>query len=144
MPLSRLLTQGLLAAALLCPTASADPMQDIRALIGQTYDRPDAKVEIDPVIVVQDYAVANWVQGAQGGRALLKQAHGAWQILLCAGDGLRHTDGLVQAGVPKATAERLAQSLQAAEGQLDPARLKLFSLFGPAVAGPGAAHHDHH
>ncbi|QNM95311.1 copper uptake system-associated protein [Chitinimonas koreensis] len=137
----RALAAGLLAAALSGAAIAGDPAQDIRDVIGRTYDKPDAKVDVAPVVVEQDYAVAGWLQGERGGRALLRQQQGQWQILLCAGDGLRSADGLVNAGVPAAVAQRLAARLGGAEKGIDASRLHLFSLFGNE--GGNASHHAH-
>jgi hypothetical protein len=48
-----------------------------------TFDEPDHRLEVAPVAVVGDNAVAGWVQGNQGGRALLRKRNGKWVLILC-------------------------------------------------------------
>lgn len=72
--------------ALLCAIhstpARADDVSAIRALIGATWDKPDSKVEIDPVVVSGSYVVANWTQGVHGGRALMRRGDKAWSVVV--------------------------------------------------------------
>ena len=123
----------------------ADPAvaKPIRAVISKTYDQPGKPVKTDPVVVSGDHAVADWIQGNFGGRALLRREKGSWGIVLCAGDGLKQAQALVQAGVPKATAANLERQLAVAEKDLPADRLKLFSLFG-TTEGTRAMHEQHH
>lgn len=122
----------------------ADEAQPIRALIGATFDRPEARVVSDPVVIEEDYAVADWVQGGKGGRALLRKQRGQWLIALCAGDSLRSAEGLARAGVPREVARNLSQRLAQAERAVPPAQLELFSRFKPAGDEVSAHHHGHH
>jgi hypothetical protein len=71
-------------------------------------------------------AIADWAQGEMGGRALLRNDHGAWTIILCAGDRIKTRDALVKAGVPLADAERLEKDLASAEAGLSPERARYF------------------
>lgn len=125
----------------------------IQTLISKTYDTPEARVETQPVVVGATYAVADWVQGDRGGRALLrktvKQASKStapdWEIVLCAGDGLRTPEGLAAAGVPKEEAKSLAKRLQAAESRLPVEKVKRFGVFGtPDDPKFQALNHSHH
>ncbi len=139
---------GLVATLLLLPggTAAAEKGSDaskIRALISTTYDQPDAKVETDPVIVAGEHAVADWIQGKRGGRALLVREHGQWQVVLCAGDGLKYAETMVQAGVPSDTAKTLAQKLSQAEKPLPASLLRQLGLFGTSH-DPATGHHAEH
>jgi len=112
----------------------------IRAVIASTYDTPDTKVETAPIVVRGDYAVADWIQGHRGGRALMQRRDGAWQIAACGGEAFRTVDGLKLAGVPADTAVQLVALLTRAEGSLANDRVKLFDSFD-AKNGPGADHH---
>lgn len=49
-----------------------------------------------------------WVQGSNGGRALLQKLDGHWEVQVCAGDGLKSESELVLAGIDKAKAHALA------------------------------------
>jgi hypothetical protein len=44
----------------------------ISNLLHATFDRPEAQLTIAPIVVVGNNAVAGWVQGEMGGRALLR------------------------------------------------------------------------
>ncbi|MDP1997685.1 MAG: copper uptake system-associated protein [Gallionella sp.] len=109
---------------------AADETQDIRSSIGHTFDRPDAIVVTDPIVVENEYALAGWIQGEKGGRALLRKKDGQWSVMLCSGDGLKKTETLLNAGVPQSTAEVLAGKLAHAESGLPPSQVKMFGLFG--------------
>ena len=62
----------------------------IRKTMVATWDKPDARLQVGPVVVVSDRAIAGWTQGDRGGRALLgRDARGQWQVTACGGDGLR-------------------------------------------------------
>lgn len=118
----------------------------VRAAISATYDKPGAKVQTDPVVIVGDHAVADWIQGRRGGRALLRRNHDKWEIVLCAGEALTHGGTLVQAGVPPSMAQAIEQKLAQAEKGVPASRRQKFDLFGTtsdSVAGAHSAHPDH-
>ncbi len=134
----------LLLSAICCGLVSfsakaEDEAQQIRASIGHTFDRPDAVVVSDPVVVENGYALADWIQGDKGGRALLRNKNGQWSVMLCSGDGIKKTEVLVNAGVPQSTAEALVGKLAHAEGGLPPEQVKIFGLFGSQQV----VHHEH-
>lgn len=112
----------------------ADQTADIRKLLHGTFDRPDAPLSIEPVVVAGDYALAGWAQADMGGRALLLRRHSGWVIQFCSGDALKQVSTLREVGVPAPTARTLAASLADAERWLDPQRVALFSRFDGLVA----------
>lgn len=128
--------------------AHAAPPDDaalVRQVIAASYDRPDLKVETAPVSILDDYAVAGWVQGPRGGRALLRKRHGQWHVVACAGDAFTRAAALRQAGMPAAAAAELARRVAEAERTTHPERLRRFALFGNAVVPVAAdASHPHH
>lgn len=103
-----------------------------------TWDEPDAKLSIAPILVDGDYALAGWTQASRGGRALLRKSSGKWAVVLCSGDPLKYASALTEAGVPKDVAERLARDLAEAERRLPAERVALFSKF------EGVVHMDEH
>lgn len=119
---------------------AADEPAQIRALISHEFDRPGAKVATDPIVIEQEFALADWMQGKKGGRALLHNQHGRWTILLCSGDGVKKTAYLVSAGVPPQVAETLLNKLAGMEGNLPPAQVEMFGRFGAEQR----KHSDHH
>ncbi|WP_072392481.1 copper uptake system-associated protein [Hyphomicrobium sp. CS1GBMeth3] len=134
------------------PALAANDADQIRALIGATWDKPDSKVETDPVVISGDHAVASWTQGSHGGRALLRRGKAGWSVVLCSGDPLREANWLAEAGVPGQDAEKIAQDLKAAEAKVSVERRAMFSLFEGVISGDGPEHqapagerhHPHH
>ena len=59
--------------------------QAVTTTLMATFDRPDARLKVEPVIVDGDVAIAGWAQDGRGGRALLRRVSGHWKIILCAG-----------------------------------------------------------
>jgi hypothetical protein len=59
--------------------------QAVTTTLMATFDRPDARLKVEPVIVDCDVAIAGWAQDGRGGRALLRRVSGHWKIILCAG-----------------------------------------------------------
>jgi hypothetical protein len=111
----------------------ADTPTAIGAVLHGMFDKPDAELVIDPIAVVDGFAVAGWTQGEMGGRAFLKEDGGHWMLVLCTGDEIRSVEALTASGVPADSAEKLAAEIAAAEAGVDPARLKMFASFGGIV-----------
>lgn len=139
-----------------CSGAADDPdaQKQIRAVLMQQFDRPESRLEVEPIVVQQDFGVASWAQGKRGGRALMKRTEGEWRIVLCSGDSLRDASKLAEMGLPVGDAGKVAQRLAAAEARLAPERVALFSTFDgtvtmnqdgshPVTDGP-QHEHEHH
>ena len=77
-------------------------------------------------MVSGDHAIADWVQGQMGGRALLHRRQASWTIILCAGDAIKAQEALVKAGVPVADARKLEVDIRVAESNWRPKRLQCF------------------
>ena len=108
------------------------------------FDTPEAPLTVEPVVVLGGNAIAGWVQGDKGGRALLWRVDGQWQIRLCSGDGLKDPKLLENANISAADAATLVAELTAAEAALDPALLAKFSSFqGTMMIDPAAGHQAH-
>lgn len=122
---------------------AADESSDIRALIGHEFDKPGLTVDSGPIVVEKDYALADWVQGEKGGRALLRKRDGKWMVVLCSGDGIKETKTMIEAGVPRPVAQALAERLARAESGLPAGRVRMFARFG-AEARPDIKHAGHH
>ena len=104
---------------------------EIVAVMRAQYDKPDAPLTVDPIVVMGDNAVASWAQGDMGGRALLARKDGAWAIVLCGGSDLRLPDFLAAHGV--ADAAMLSQMFNAAEDQMGAGKVALSSKFPTVV-----------
>lgn len=135
----------LLAALLIAPLlATATPADEaaIRKVMATTWDKPESRLEISPVVVSGAWAIAGWTQGERGGRALmLRSKHSDWSVLACGGDGLKDPKALALTGMPEATARTLAAALAKAEARLPASRLAKFSTFEGLVRMDAAGHH---
>ncbi len=134
----------LLFGALLALPASADDSADagaVKHLMMATFDKPEAPLTVEPVIVYEDIAVAGWAQGEMGGRALLRKKDGAWVLTLCSGDALKEAAGLKTFGLSAAAADAIAAEVVAAEAKLDPALVAKFSTFDGVVMMDGSGQH---
>lgn len=107
----------------------AQDQEAIRQIARKTWDRPDAPLAVDPIVVVRGYAISAWTQGDQGGRALLRKGKDGWEVILCSGDQLRDPDTSQAAGVPSDIAKELVAKLLEAEKLVSSDRLARFALF---------------
>jgi hypothetical protein len=103
---------------------------------------------VAPVVHQGDVALAGWVQGERGGRALLRRGSQGWVVTVCGGDGLKDVGLLKDAGVDAAQARRLVAALDSAEKRLPAEQRRKLSLFGANVAvgpsrGASAGHAAH-
>lgn len=113
----------------------------IRQVLLDTFDKPETRLSVDPIVSRGDFAVAGWAQGERDGRALLRRKSDGWAIVMCSGDALKTPERLTHAGVPVAQARVLANDLAVAERSLDPARLAKFSSFQEDVVMEEGSHH---
>lgn len=128
-------------AVVMTAQAVASDEDAIRHVLMSTFDKPEARLVVDPVVASGNYAIAGWSQGDMGGRALLRKKGHAWDVVLCAGDDVKKTDLLIKVGLPEAHAKTLSASLAAAEAKVPPDRLALFSKFEGLVMVGGDGHH---
>jgi len=109
----------------------------IRAVMHGMFDKPDMELVIDPIAIVDGFAVAGWTQGEMGGRAFLKKHDGHWMLVLCTGDQIKSVEALTASGVPADTATKLAAEIAVVEAGVDPARLAMFASFEGVVTMDG-------
>ncbi|MBY6242359.1 copper uptake system-associated protein [Methylosinus sp. Sm6] len=124
------------------PAQGADDVAAIRRLLADLFDKPEAPLTVEPVVIEQDAAIADWSQGELGGRAFLKRKDGAWEVALCGGDALRQSASLEKLGLARPRAEALAASLAKAERGLSPALLERMAKFDGVVAVDAAGGHS--
>jgi len=127
------LAVSLASAASLQAAEPTNEEASIRHVLMATFDKPEARLVVDPVVVVGVHAVADWAQGERGGRALLMRHGTEWRITLCAGDGLKQAKVLREAGISQADADVLAKGLATAEAKLPAAQRAKFSTFDGVV-----------
>ncbi len=129
----------------LAAAGSADPGEtgDIAGLLHGMFDKPGVTLNVSPVVVAGDHAIADWSQGEMGGRALLRRKQRQWSLIICAGDGIKSRDALAKAGVPADDAVRLEQQLASAESRLASAEVAMFSKFEGLVMMDGPPNEPH-
>lgn len=113
-------------------TTSQEPsaINSIQHVMLSTWDRPDAKLNINPVVIEGQYAIAGWTQGERGGRALLiRKPDGHWFVSVCGGDGLKDEKTLMMTGMEPVVARRLANKVIEAEFSLTSELRAQFSSF---------------
>lgn len=119
----------------MCLVARADDGSEAaRRLLFETFDKPEARLFVDAIVVERDAAVADWRQGELGGRAFLTRKSDAWSIALCAGDALKDSATLERLGLSKADAEAISKRLAAEEQRLSPDVVERFSRFDGMAA----------
>ena len=124
--------------------AHDDAQHEIIHLLKGMFDMPENPLSVEPVVVVGDNAIAGWVQGERGGRALLWRIEGKWKVRLCSGDGLKDSKLLETANISPADAASLTSQLAVAESKLEATVLAKFSSFeGTMVIDAEAGHHGH-
>ena len=139
-----LLSSSLILGFLPRMALAHDDKHAIVHLMKGMFETPENPLSVEPVVVIGDNAIAGWVQGERGGRALLWRVDGQWQIRLCSGDALKDTKLLESANIPSVDAKALVAELSAAESALSPAVLAKFSSFeGTMMIDPGAGHQGH-
>lgn len=109
----------------------------VRDVLMATFDKPEVHLVVDPVVVSGAHAIADWTQGATGGRALLRHSANGWRLVLCAGDAIKDPAALRLAGVSSSDAAELVAALAASEQQLPRDRLALLSSFEGVVRMDG-------
>jgi copper(I)-binding protein len=140
----RLLVVAIIAFSYSKAVASNADEGAIRHLLMSTFDRPESRLVVEPVVVTGGHAIAGWAQGDMGGRALLRRRHGTWSLILCSGDGIKSADALHHAGVPSADATTLSQQLADAESRLPRERLVLFAKFEGTLMMDASGNHPQH
>jgi periplasmic copper chaperone A len=143
----RLIIRSVIAAilGLLCTApVMAGPEEDsIRQLLFSAFDKPNSRLDVEPIVVAGDYAIAGWSQSDMGGRALLRRRQGAWSLILCSGDGIKSSEALRRAGVPSGDAVALSRRLAEAEHGVAQERLSLFAKFEGTLMMDASGGHPH-
>lgn len=130
-------------AAAAQPRATLDA-DAIRHVMKATWDKPGDGVDVGPIVIVADVAIAGWTQGDMGGRALLRNKAGVWTVVLCAGDQLKQTEALHMAGIADDTARQLTAALADSESKIAPARVATFARFEGLVTMDNHGGHTGH
>lgn len=120
-------------------------MESIRKVMLDTWDRPDARLDVGPITVEGNYALAGWTQGDHGGRALLtRNAQNQWHASVCGGDGLTDAKTLALTGMRPEAAHQFARHVAKAEAALASSRRALFSSFDGMLRMNEGGNHSAH
>ncbi len=115
--------------------------EKIKTLISKSFDQPNLPVKTSPIVIEGKVAIADWVQGQKGGRALLRRKHADWEIIACGGAGFKDPSGIAAVGISKEIASNITAKLSTAEAGLSPQLVKQFDSFDGVV---NMMHGDHH
>jgi hypothetical protein len=133
---------------LLSMSANADSSAEelIASTIKNQWETLNRFVEVPVIAVGRNYALADWMQGQRGGRALLRLSKGKWQTLMCGSAQLKTAQSLERAGVPSAEAKQISESLATKESNLSVEQLVLIDSFEGIVdvLTDSAHHHENH
>lgn len=130
---------------------SAADEQSVATEMHETWDKPNQPLTLPVIVIQQGMAIADWIQGNKGGRALLKYhpAHQHWHTLLCGGAELTVSSHLEAAGMSAADAQTLVARLQKQEqGLAEEQRQQINSFKGVVKFSKGkpmsSTAHDMH
>ena len=131
----------LFSNAIAHPQTEEESLERIQKLISKTFDRPDLKVQSDPIVIEGKVAIADWVQGEKGGRALLTRKHVDWEIIACGGAGFKDPAVIAAAGISKRIANNITEKLKIAEAKLPPQKIKQLDSFDGVVTMGRSSRH---
>lgn len=127
-------------AGIIAARAQESDIAAAQAALIREFDRPEARLEVVPVVVVGDVAVAGWRQEGRGGRALLRRKSAGWIIALCAGDALRKEDSLIRMGLLPGVAAELARGVAREEARLPREHVATLDSFDGEIVIDGGGH----
>lgn len=107
--------------------------QAVTQAIKLQWEQPNQPVEVLAVAVEKEFAIADWIQGARGGRAVLRKNEGAWQTLACGDVHIKHAQTLTQFGLSLPQAQVIVQQLQLEEQHVPVEKLQLIDQFSGIV-----------
>ena len=131
----------LFSNAIAHPQTEDESRERIQKLISKTFDRPDLKVQSDPIVIEGKVAIADWIQGEKGGRALLTRKHVDWEIIACGGAGFKDPAVIAAAGISKRIANNITAKLKTAESSLSAQKIKQLDSFDGVVTMGHGMHH---
>ena len=118
---------------------SAEAM--VISAIQTQWQQPNQPVYVPVVAVSAPFAIADWIQEARGGRALLKLTDGHWQTLACGDAQIKNVYTLGKMGVPASHAAVIVQQLNLDEVNLTNAQLSLINSYSGVMNMETHLHH---
>jgi len=116
-------------------STAAEDEQSVAKEMHETWDKPGQPLKLPVIVIHHGMAIADWIQGDKGGRALLKYhpEHQHWHTLLCGGAELTASRHLQEAGMSTADAQSLVLLLQQREQVLPEDQRKQINSFSGVV-----------
>lgn len=107
------------ASQLTAHPSAAEDIQSVATEMHEIWDKPGMPLTLPVIVMHQGMAIADWLQGDKGGRALLKYhpAHRHWHTLLCGGAEITSATRLQESGMSSTDASTLAAKLEQGEQQ---------------------------
>lgn len=125
--------------------AEASPADEVTSAIKKQWAKPNKPVDVPVVAVGERYALADWIQGAQGGRAALHLEHGEWVTLMCGNENMKSVQTLESIGMAKEEAVKISRSLALQEVSLTEKQMVAIDSFqGIVDVLTDEEHHEHH
>jgi len=131
----------LFSNAIAHPQTEEESRARIQKLISKTFDQPNLKVQITPIVIEGKVAIADWTQGQKGGRALLRRKHADWEIIACGGAGFKDPGSITAAGISREIASNITAKLKTAESSLSAQKIKQLDSFDGVVTMGHGMHH---
>lgn len=141
-----LLIVSLVLAVLSFDVYAKTPAADaVVSAIKAQWAKPNNPIDVPVVAVGERYALADWIQGGQGGRALLHLDHGKWVTLMCGNANMKSVQTLESMGMSKVEAVKISGNLKMQEANLTKKQLAIIDSFqGIVEVLTNAGHHEHH
>lgn len=107
--------------------------QAVTQAIKLHWEQPNQPVEVLAVAVEKEFAIADWIQGERGGRAVLRKNNEDWQTLACGDAQIKNAQTLTQYGLSLPQAQAIVQQLQLEEQHIPAEKLQLIDEFSNVV-----------
>jgi hypothetical protein len=141
--LCRLLSCSIFLYFSVAAYAESRPEELIALSIKQQWEKPHHLVDIPVIAVGTHYALADWIQGKRGGRALMRLNEGKWQAIMCGNGQIKSRQALEKVGIPSLEAKKISEKLAAQEVNLTKEQLRLVDSFTGIVNLLESPEHHH-
>lgn len=106
-----------------------DPAKAIAMVLKAQLETEGKMLDVNPVSVQGEWAIAGWTQDGKGGRALMRKGDHGWSVHLSSGSSLKDAATLEKIGIAGDVAKALAEANNQAETALGADRIALFDSF---------------
>lgn len=106
-----------------------DPAKAIATVLKAQFETEGKMLDVNPVSIQGDWAIAGWSQDGKGGRALMRKGDHGWAVHLCSGSSLKDAATLEKIGIAGDVAKALADANSQAEAAMGADKIALFDSF---------------